>query len=312
VYRQALESPILSNALKVLDGIHPKADGKDFKMYQSGEGKKMPTEHATAIMTINQLKKWQKTGEYNPETDIVLSPFNKDRFPCGTKNLNNHVAQYLGDLRKAKIHQVIAGRNTICLAEGDRVMVEKQDGTITKINLNGLYMGKPPLSNVCDINRFGKPMLGVDHASDIDGDNFSLEGYENLDVDAIPEEEKKQSASHAVHVKLDDDTECILDSVGDFSDAKFNLGYCLSVHKAQGSEWRKVFFVIHRAFKVLLFRELIYTAMTRAREELVIIDTSNALEGAIASQRIKGNSIEEKIEWFNSKLALTEVVPIIP
>jgi ATP-dependent exoDNAse (exonuclease V) alpha subunit len=84
------------------------------------------------------------------------------------------------------------------------------------------------------------------------------------------------------------------------------------VHKAQGSEWRKVFFVIHRAFKVLLFRELIYTAMTRAREELVIIDTSNALEGAIASQRIKGNSIEEKIEWFNSKLALTEVVPIIP
>lgn len=310
VYRQALDSPILSNALKVLEGIFPVPDGKAFKLFQTKPGGKMPTEHSMAVATVNSIKKWIEAGTYDVKTDIMLSPFNKERFPCGTKTLNYHLAQYLGDKRGAKIHQVVAGRNTWYLAEGDRVMIEKQDGVIERIAYNAQFMGKAVISSVCDINRFGKP-IGTG-AANINEADFELEGYEELNVDDIPDEEKKIAASHYVDVRMDDGRIVSLTSAGDFGDAKFSLGYCLSVHKAQGSEWRKVVLVIHKNFKVLLFRELIYTAMTRAREELVIIDMSNSLDGAIKSQRIKGNTIKEKIEWFNSKLALTEDVPIVP
>lgn len=310
VYRQALDSPILSNALKVLEGIHPTGDGKALKIFQTKPGGKSPSEAAMGLAVVNSVKQWFTKGEYNPITDIMLSPYNKDRFPCGTKVLNYHIAQFLGDRREAKVHHIQAGRNEWFLAEGDRVMIEKQDGVIEKINLNANYMGKASISTVCDINRFGKPLTG--DAGHIDSADFELEGYEELNVENISDEEKKLASSHIVHVKMDDGAIKTLDTAGEFADTKFSLGYCLSVHKAQGSEWRKVVLVIHKNFKTLLFRELIYTAMTRAKEELVIVDMSNALPDAIKSQRIKGNTVKEKIEWFNSRLSLTEDVPVIP
>lgn len=312
VYRQALESPILSNAHRVLKGQKLQPDGNYFKLIQSKPGSKMMSEAGVSGLLVNSLKKWHETGEYNPDTDIVLSPFNKAKFACGTKVLNAHIAQFLGDKRNAKVHQVLAGRNVNYLAEGDKVLIDKMDGVITKINLNASYMGKSPKSITHDINRFGLPTLNGHSSVDIDDDDFELVGYEELNVDEIPEEEKKAAASHVVHVQLTDGGEVTLDRAGDFSDVSFSLGYALSVHKAQGSEWRKVILVLHRNFATLSSRELLYTAITRAREYCTIVDVTNCIDRIIASQRIKGNSLEEKIEYFNSKVALNDVVPIIP
>jgi ATP-dependent exoDNAse (exonuclease V) alpha subunit len=65
----------------------------------------------------------------------------------------------------------------------------------------------------------------------------------------------------------------------DFPDGKgpLELAYALTVHKAQGSEFRTVFLVVPRSCR-LLSRELIYTALTRSREQLVLL-----LEGEDAS-----------------------------
>ncbi len=48
------------------------------------------------------------------------------------------------------------------------------------------------------------------------------------------------------------------------------LAYALTVHKAQGSEFRKVFVILPRQCRVLS-RELLYTALTRPREQLVLL-----------------------------------------
>lgn len=48
------------------------------------------------------------------------------------------------------------------------------------------------------------------------------------------------------------------------------LAYALTVHKAQGSEFRKVFVVLPKNCR-LLSRELLYTALTRSREQLVLL-----------------------------------------
>lgn len=48
------------------------------------------------------------------------------------------------------------------------------------------------------------------------------------------------------------------------------LAYALTVHKSQGSEFKKVFVVVPRNCR-LLSRELIYTALTRSREQLVLL-----------------------------------------
>lgn len=55
------------------------------------------------------------------------------------------------------------------------------------------------------------------------------------------------------------------------------LAYALTVHKSQGSEFRKVFVVLPKNCR-LLSRELLYTALTRSREQLVLL-----IEGSDAS-----------------------------
>jgi hypothetical protein len=63
---------------------------------------------------------------------------------------------------------------------------------------------------------------------------------------------------------------------GDFSHegGPLELAYALTVHKAQGSEFGTVFVVLPRRSR-LLTRELIYTALTRSRDRLVLLVEGN-------------------------------------
>lgn len=58
----------------------------------------------------------------------------------------------------------------------------------------------------------------------------------------------------------------------DFSgdSAPLELAYALTIHKAQGSQFNKVFVILPKASR-LLSRELIYTALTRSRDRLVLL-----------------------------------------
>ncbi len=53
-------------------------------------------------------------------------------------------------------------------------------------------------------------------------------------------------------------------------DANLELGYALTVHKAQGSEFEIVFLVLPKEKTGLISRELMYTALTRSRKKIVI------------------------------------------
>lgn len=57
--------------------------------------------------------------------------------------------------------------------------------------------------------------------------------------------------------------------------------WAISVHKSQGSEFRAVVLVLSTHHWVMLQRNLIYTAITRARERLVIIGSRTALQRAL-------------------------------
>lgn len=65
------------------------------------------------------------------------------------------------------------------------------------------------------------------------------------------------------------------------------LGYAITVHKAQGSEWDHVIIGIDVNSSVLLTRELLYTAMTRAKKDCVLVAQSGALGHAIANESIE-------------------------
>ena len=61
--------------------------------------------------------------------------------------------------------------------------------------------------------------------------------------------------------------------------------YAVTVHKAQGSEYRAVVLAVSNAAPVLLTRGVLYTAITRARELLVLVGDEEAVAHMTANDR---------------------------
>lgn len=64
------------------------------------------------------------------------------------------------------------------------------------------------------------------------------------------------------------------------------LGYAISSHKSQGSEWDYVIFGLDFSSYALLTRELVYTSITRARKKCYLICQTGALRYATAQQSV--------------------------
>ncbi len=62
------------------------------------------------------------------------------------------------------------------------------------------------------------------------------------------------------------------------------LAYAISVHKSQGSQYPAVVMPIHSSHYVMLRRNLLYTAITRAERVCVLVGTRSALQQAVRNQ----------------------------
>ena len=60
-----------------------------------------------------------------------------------------------------------------------------------------------------------------------------------------------------------------------------DLAYALTVHKAQGSEYKNVIMLMNSSIFYMLSRELLYTAVTRARQAVTLITDQRALQTSL-------------------------------
>lgn len=335
VYRQALDSPIISLAWKILEG-NPHAFSGKKETYQEHNqilGRKVSrircpeldkysvsTDAGTVVLKVWQkplspdaglntavkhFTTWEDEGYYNSEQDIILCPFNK---AFGTVEINKGIAQHLGVKRGATVHEVIAGFNKHYLAVGDRVLYDKEDAYITAIRTNSEYLGKRAQPASKHLDRWGHYREELTEQeqlqASVDADTMDLAAIEAfMDAAVDGAEERVQAASHVVEIRyaFDDGEgdEVVLDSASEIN----NLlgGYALTIHKFQGSECEKVFLVFHNTHAMMVSRELLYTAVTRAKKYLHIICEPETFFNGVKSPRIKGNTIEEKATFFKGK-----------
>lgn len=322
VYRQALESPIIRYALMMKDGKSITATTKVVE--DNGEHGRVVIQPWSMRMTwqdalikaSNFLKGAFKEQIYDPLQDMFLCPYNVN---FGTIELNAQLADYLGRERQAMVWEVVAGFNTHYYAVGDKVLVNKREAFIQRIVLNGGYTGKRPIDpHLYDIDRWGgakkrktvnEKQLADDLAAasnEFDVDAF-LDGLKTTEIT-----DRKNQASHRITVAFldthdrtsfdlnDPELETAeLTTASEINEMLF--GYVCTVHKSQGSEWRRVFFITHHSHSKMTSRELCYTAMTRAKEYLHIIcepdrgHIPGTLAAAAKKPRLKGNTLAEKL-----------------
>lgn len=76
------------------------------------------------------------------------------------------------------------------------------------------------------------------------------------------------------------------------------LAYALSVHKAQGSEYQAVYFIFDRNNMHMLNRNLIYTAISRAKRKLVLIGNEQLLKQGISKEmKRRKTGLKELLEY---------------
>ena len=63
-----------------------------------------------------------------------------------------------------------------------------------------------------------------------------------------------------------------------------SLAYAITVHKAQGSEYHRILLPFTSMYNVMLQRNLLYTAITRAKDKVLIIGSKTAIQTAVNNQ----------------------------
>jgi len=71
--------------------------------------------------------------------------------------------------------------------------------------------------------------------------------------------------------------------------------YAMTVHKAQGSEFDNVLFIAPPVFSPILSRELLYTAVTRARESCELWCSKEIFQKAVENRTMRMSGLREKL-----------------
>lgn len=78
------------------------------------------------------------------------------------------------------------------------------------------------------------------------------------------------------------------------------LAYAITIHKSQGSEFKSVIIPMFDGYKLLQTRNLLYTAITRAKENIVIVGDKNIMNNMIRNNTINSrySNLEKRIQHF--------------
>ncbi len=226
VFRQSLDSLIVTNAHRIVNGEQVIIDKKDSDFFLMERRNAFDTAQTVAELYSKRLP---VAYGYSPLTDIqVICPSKKGE--AGTNNLNKMLQELVNPHENGK-NEITVGFKVF--REGDKVMQIKNNYNI------GWEKGKD-----------------------------SGEGIFNGDIGII---EKIDIKNECVIICFDDDRRAtyMKDQL-----IELELAYAVTVHKSQGSEFKAVILPIISVIPQLKYRNLLYTAVTRAKEKLVIVGSS--------------------------------------
>ena len=254
IFRQAMESDIITNAHRILNGEIPRMgnDSRDF-FFLERDNAPVIYKHTVELMR-DKLPNYLHcdTGEIQ-----VLTPMRKGAL--GVNRLNEVLQSVLNPPADGKRE---VQRQDVTFREGDKVMQTRNNYQI-EWEIRGNYGMK------------------------VDGGN----GVFNGDCGVIRSIDAK-----AEIVTVCFDEEKIVEYP--FSDLEdLEPAYAVTVHKSQGSEYPAVILPLLSGPASLFNRNLLYTAVTRARDCVVILGSRQAVAAMTANVRenLRYTGLKERI-----------------
>lgn len=277
VFRQAEKSLIVVNAHRINRGEKPVLNEKkkDFFFIERNN----PEDIINLIIDLCSRRIPAQYG-YDPFKDIqVLTPTRKGI--VGVGNLNVELQKKLNPKSKMKKEKAFLNYT---YREGDKVMQIKN-------NYNIRWKKVSPDENEKD----GQ----IDNNLDADGSNSSnINIFDIIDSHEYEQEDPDEgegifNGDTGVIHKIDYDAEKIRvlfddNRIVDYSFDSFDEidpAYAITIHKSQGSEFPVVIMPIYPGPPVLMTRNLLYTAITRARDLVIVVGMESTLYKMVDNAR---------------------------
>ena len=173
---------------------------------------------------------------------------------------------------------------------GVQVMAPMKKGALGVFQLNRVLQEalnppsreKPELPRGDGVFRLGDKVMQVRNNYELEwtrGDEHG-DGVFNGDIGYIV---RLSRTDREMTVEFDDGRRAVYD---DSMLDELELSYCISVHKSQGSEFDAVVLPLLNGPQMLLTRNLLYTAVTRAKRLVVIVGREACMRGMVDNNRI--------------------------
>ena len=160
-------------------------------------------------------------------------------------------------------------------------------GTLSVSSLNNFLH---PVVNPCvdksDIIDNGSDLLWNGDRILVKQNNHSL-GYCNGDI-GILRMHPEESPLNLAALDLDGGRICYLPTIDQMNDLR--LGYAITVHKSQGGEYDSVILPLYEYNRNMFTRNLLYTAISRAKRQIILVGSREMLDFAIRNYPRKRNS----------------------
>lgn len=124
-------------------------------------------------------------------------------------------------------------------------------------------------------------------------------------ITAVPTEEGTQRV-----LIIDFDGQRVTIPIGSDQERDLSLAYVTTIHKSQGSEFPCVIAILHRQHAYMLHRNLLYTAVTRARKTAILLGDQTGMRLAVNT-----TTVEERRTWLSvwgTPRATPSTVPATP
>jgi len=160
------------------------------------------------------------------------------------------------------------------------------------------------LQRVVQLERYGRELPPVDtqrHPVFYPGDkvmqtrnNYAMDVMNGAIgvIDAISVAATEDGAQRVLVVDFDGQRVQI--PVGSDAERELTLAYATTVHKAQGSEYPCVVAILHRQHAYMLHRNLLYTAVTRARNTAILFGDRTGMRRAVTT-----TTVDERRTWLS-------------
>ena len=107
---------------------------------------------------------------------------------------------------------------------------------------------------------------------------------------------KEYSESKKTEIYIDFDSNIVKYTPKDLVNIKH--AYVISIHKSQGSEFELVVIPISYSYKKMLYKNLIYTGITRARKKLILVGEAAAFKECVSTEELhkRDTTLKEKLK----------------